>query len=485
MADWQRNPKVIAALAALALVLVTILAIWLVAPAIQSDLSARATAALEAANIQGVDVTVDGRSVTLTGTVADEAQRAAAVAAVAALPGVASVSDHLATGATQAAVAQYRFEAKWDGRTITLTGFMPSRDAREGLVTHSRDTLQGAPVTDNLQIAPNAPDPNWPRIAEAGIAAMKSMRTAMLTMTGTDVLFQGDAEAESNREAALAILERLPAPYVATVDISVGMPAQPTASSGYRFGAAYDGISIGLSGTVPSTQVRDAIRTALKAALPDAKIDDRSTVEPGAPDGAWVDAALVVLTQFAQTQSATLTMDGRLIDFSAQATSGEARDGIVAAMGNLPVAYLTSIDLTVEGAGDATQQTFGGGGSPAFACQTGYDDILASSPIAFASGKSVIPDEAGATIERMVDLAATCPEARLEIAGHTDASGSASGNQKLSAARAEALEAALIVGGVDEKRLNAKGYGSSRPVAGNETDDDKARNRRIEVIVRP
>ena len=110
---------------------------------------------------------------------------------------------------------------------------------------------------------------------------------------------------------------------------------------------------------------------------------------------------------------------------------------------------------------------------------------LAESPLVFASASAALPESAGALVDRLAATAATCPEARIEIAGHTDASGNAAKNVALSEDRAAALEAALIVKGVDAGRLTAKGYGAARPVAGNDTDANKARNRRIEVIVRP
>ena len=102
-----------------------------------------------------------------------------------------------------------------------------------------------------------------------------------------------------------------------------------------------------------------------------------------------------------------------------------------------------------------------------------------------ASASAALPDSAGPLVDSLTAIAATCPAARIEIAGHTDASGNAARNVALSEDRAAALEAALIVKGVDAARLSAKGYGAARPVAANDSDANKARNRRIEVIVRP
>jgi outer membrane protein OmpA-like peptidoglycan-associated protein len=69
------------------------------------------------------------------------------------------------------------------------------------------------------------------------------------------------------------------------------------------------------------------------------------------------------------------------------------------------------------------------------------------------------------------------------IEGHTDSTGSADYNLGLSLRRAESIRDALIASGVGEERLLAAGYGSRFPVADNETDEGRARNRRVEIVI--
>jgi outer membrane protein OmpA-like peptidoglycan-associated protein len=72
----------------------------------------------------------------------------------------------------------------------------------------------------------------------------------------------------------------------------------------------------------------------------------------------------------------------------------------------------------------------------------------------------------------------------LEIGGHTDNSGSDALNMKLSQERAEAVRDYLIGAGVSPERLQAKGYGSTRPKVPNITNRNRARNRRVEFRIR-
>lgn len=102
--------------------------------------------------------------------------------------------------------------------------------------------------------------------------------------------------------------------------------------------------------------------------------------------------------------------------------------------------------------------------------------------IYFDTDKSEVKPESKATLDEVATLLKIDRSLRIEISGHTDSTGDKAHNLKLSEARAQAVLRALVANyGIDPKRLTAKGYGDSKPVAPNTSDENRARNRRVEL----
>jgi outer membrane protein OmpA-like peptidoglycan-associated protein len=103
--------------------------------------------------------------------------------------------------------------------------------------------------------------------------------------------------------------------------------------------------------------------------------------------------------------------------------------------------------------------------------------------VEFELGSPILTPFAADIVAQIGMVLADFPGAVIEVAGHTDATGSTEFNQALSQLRAEAVRNALIAQGVDPTRLRAVGYGEGRPIADNETEEGRARNRRVELTL--
>ena len=104
--------------------------------------------------------------------------------------------------------------------------------------------------------------------------------------------------------------------------------------------------------------------------------------------------------------------------------------------------------------------------------------------INFDTGKATIKPDSLATVEEVAKMLKSAPELKLEVGGHTDNVGKPDANQKLSEARAQSVMKALAERGVAAARLTAKGYGDSKPVADNRSEEGRAKNRRVELSKR-
>jgi len=103
--------------------------------------------------------------------------------------------------------------------------------------------------------------------------------------------------------------------------------------------------------------------------------------------------------------------------------------------------------------------------------------------IFFETGKAVLKRESFSELDRVASFLRDNPDLKIEIGGHTDNVGKIASNQKLSQARAAAVANYIISKGLPQQNIVSKGYGSSKPVAENNTKEGKAQNRRVEFTI--
>ncbi|GEM_PF-1802550 len=109
--------------------------------------------------------------------------------------------------------------------------------------------------------------------------------------------------------------------------------------------------------------------------------------------------------------------------------------------------------------------------------------IVIKQKIYFETGKAIIRPESFPVLDEIAQVLKDNPGLRIRIEGHTDSVGPASYNLRLSQKRANAVRNYLISKGIDPSRLEAVGYGESRPIAPNTTPEGRAKNRRVEFVI--
>jgi len=101
----------------------------------------------------------------------------------------------------------------------------------------------------------------------------------------------------------------------------------------------------------------------------------------------------------------------------------------------------------------------------------------------FESGATTLTPESRPTVDSLTAILKAYPSVSVGLEGYTDSTGDAAANTKLSLDRAAAVKGLLVGGGVAESRIATAGYGPDRPVASNDTEEGRAKNRRLELVV--
>jgi len=109
--------------------------------------------------------------------------------------------------------------------------------------------------------------------------------------------------------------------------------------------------------------------------------------------------------------------------------------------------------------------------------RTGQEIVLGN--ILFESDKSLLDKRSFPELDRLIQILKQNPEIKIEIQGHTSTGRIEDFNLKLSQERADAVANYLLEKGIEKERIQAKGYGSSKPIAPNTTEANKAKNRRV------
>jgi OmpA-OmpF porin, OOP family len=440
-------------------------AAWSTTAPLEADLAAQSTAALKNIILDKSQIDVDGRDVTFAANAFSEQERLNAVAAVEAVPGVRLVNDdtHLVPEAKP-----FVWTAERDVVRVTLGGSAPLPATRNKLLEAARAGLGGVEVADQMNLARGAPG-NFESAALVLIGQIAKLKTGKITLSDNKVSLTGMARDLGGREAIWDGLKNLPQGFsVAANDIE----APPYIFQAYKDPVA---VTLTLSGNVPDENVRAALVAAASRKFFSEKVVDKLKVSLGAPGG-FSAAVVPALGALSRLSTGTLVVSDRELKLSGDALYEGAAVQIRTGLGkDLPQGWDYKPEISVKPAAAPVD---------ASVCQQLFSDILGKGKIHFERGRATIDPDSAGLLDHLIETALRCPNATIEVAGHTDADGDDVANQTLSEKRAQAVVNYLVKAGLPADRFTATGYGSTQPVASNDTDEGKAQNRRIEFLVR-
>ena len=441
------------------------IAAWTNTAPLEIDLAARSGAALKDSVLDKTRITVAGRDVTLGADAFSEEGRKSALAAVEAVPGVRLVNDE--TRLVPEA-KPFVWSAERDVARVTLGGSAPLPASKGRLMEAARAAISGVEVVDQMALARGAPQ-HFDAAAQLLLDQVAKLKDGKVTISDTAVSLSGMARELGGREAIAAALKELPEGFKVTAN---DVKAPPYIFQAYKDPVA---ATLTLSGNVPGNNVHAAIAQAAERKFFGEKVVDNLKASVGAPSGfpAAVTAALGALSRLS---TGTLAVSDREVKLSGDALYDGAAAQIRAGLGkDFPQGFQLKPEISVKPAAAPVDPTV---------CQQLFSDLLAKGKIRFEQGRGTLDPDSTALLDRLIEIALRCPTAAIEVAGHTDGDGEDAFNQALSEQRAQAVVDYLVKAGLPASRFTAVGYGSTQPVAGNDTDEGKAQNRRIEFLVR-
>jgi OmpA-OmpF porin, OOP family len=441
------------------------LAVWTSTSPLESELAGRSTAALKDILLDKSRIAVSGRDVTLAADAFSEEGRRSAVAAIEVVPGVRLVNDEtrLIPEATP-----FIWSAERDVVRVTLTGSSPLPASKAKLLEAAHADLGGVEVVDQTNLSRGAP-PRFDDAALLLLGQVAKLKDGKITISDAKVSLSGMARDLGGREAIAAALKNLPEGFsVASNEIK----APPYIFQAYKDPVA---LTLTLTGYVPDNNVHAAIVAAAGRKFFSEKVVDNLKASLGAPSG-FASAVVPALGALSRLSTGTLVVSDREVKLSGDALYDAAPGQL---RGNLskdfPQGWQLKADISVKPAAAPVDATV---------CQQLFSEVLTRGTIRFESARSNLDPDSAGLLDYLIEIALRCPTTNIEIAGHTDTDGDNTANQTLSEKRAQAVVDYLVKAGLPAGRFTAVGYGSAQPVAANDIDEGKARNRRIEFVVK-
>jgi outer membrane protein OmpA-like peptidoglycan-associated protein len=416
------------------------------------------------------DVRLDGLSLTVAGEAEHLSEYRAVKAALArGLPKQIRLANNLVAPPS---VSPHLWMARLEGDHITLSGHTPNEAAGTQLLSLIRSAAPGLGIENRMQPASGAPQ-GWSGAAAAGLKVLLSLNNGSAELKDATLTLSGLASDEGNlQELRTALRTELPEPFrladhlksPAPLIVPPAPPAPPLPAD------------LAAPPPAPAERPRAAFDLSLPPPPPPPPLPAELTgaPQPGSIEGGTLNSA-----------AAPAASESNVPPTPAVSAAGPAVAAAPIATQSLPTPARTAAPTEIPGPpanivlpADVTAA------ARASACQDGLRLAAGAGPILFRVGSTELDAGGLAVLDSIVESAKSCPELRIEIAGHASAEGGEERNQRLSMERARSVLAYLIKAGIEEDRLQAVGYGAARPAAPNDSIANMARNRRIEFVVR-
>ncbi|WP_018184442.1 OmpA family protein [Kaistia granuli] len=265
-------------------------------------------------------VTLTGSGLSVDGTAVDEASFAAAARAFStSLPAGGQLRN---VRVLPPRSEKFTWVADYDGKSVKVTGFVPSVAVRRDIADALAAALPGSAVEDTTQLASGVPE-GFSFAAVFSAYQLGRFSSGKITIDGSVLSVEAKAKTVADYEMALAEIEARRSKRVAGVGIGT-IDLLPAAVDPYVWRADLSGDSVVLTGYVPSTVAHDEVISTATRLFPEKAVTDHVRVADGDPKMDWIGALKFALDQLALLDKGSVSLTGRKYDIVGEAASSAA-----------------------------------------------------------------------------------------------------------------------------------------------------------------
>lgn len=365
---------------------------------------------------------------------------------------------------------QLRFVRGPDGAALELC----AADSAE-----ARDAILAAAATSGAKGAECAlgigAPAGWVQVVQAALSAMDGLGAGTLAITDRSIQITAPADLSGPELTGQMdqLAARLPTGWTLNASLAEAAPDDGPAS----FTASIaEGGQAAITGVVPDDTMRQTVQSLARAQL--GPVEGELRLDPALRDG-WALRVMAGLDAMGLIDEGRLEVTQDLIRLNGVSGDPLAPEKAIAALSMrlgagadyaLTLAYDRYRDPNIEHPDAAS-------------CVDRLNAVMLQSEIGFEPGGAKIAGDIAPVLDQMRPILAECGDYRMELAGHTDAQGGDDFNLALSRDRARTVLDAMRAAGLAVQNMVAAGYGESRPVAENDTEEGRDANRRIEVTL--
>lgn len=364
--------------------------------------------------------------------------------------------------------------ARRTGDRLMLAGSVPDAAARAGILALSAQLFAGLDVEDQMELTGQQPAGDFAASAAYALEALSKLKTGSVTIRNNALAVAGEAADAAGWQSLRNLLSGA-RPAGLTVPANAGAVAVRP----YGLSLTADRGGAAIAGYLPDEATRAALHALVGESPLSGKLEDSAVVVPGAPEG-FAQAARTALADLLRLDIGTVTLTDQTLALRGLTCRDLIRSEVeTSAATGLPPGFTADVVVSQRQTGCVVD--------PPASCQNDLDGLTRQNPVLFAQGTAAV--ELDAVTERVIGEAAAilkkCPGSRVTIEGHANRDGEWRGfdNLDLSLRRAQRVRDELIRRGIDPAQLDAKGYGTTRPLLPHGAPQAREMNRRVQFTV--